>query len=160
MSSGKYRSMSAEHREKISTANTGKTMGRQTEEHRRCGAPPFVTHWPCTAGLHRVCLPAAQSTPAAVALVRADCPGVTCMPPCCPVLWCSGHADVLTYICCSKLSESMQKQWQGRKGAERLEKFRAQVLQGCSCQGTSCTQILFVHLERCQNSNMACASCD
>jgi hypothetical protein len=38
VSSGKYRSMSAEHREKISTANTGKTMGRQTEEHRRSGA--------------------------------------------------------------------------------------------------------------------------
>jgi hypothetical protein len=40
-------------------------------------------------------------------------------------------------LCCSKLSESMQKQWQGRKGAERLEKFRAQVLQGCCCVSTS-----------------------
>jgi hypothetical protein len=36
-------------------------------------------------------------------------------------------ADVPDCVCCSKLRESMQKQWQGQKGAERLEKFRAQV---------------------------------
>jgi NUMOD3 motif len=38
VSSGRYRPLTQEHRAKISSANTGKTMGPQTDEHRRWGA--------------------------------------------------------------------------------------------------------------------------
>ena len=108
--------MSAEHRGKISSANTGKTMGRQTEEHRRCGLEDAASalHRACPRGSYRTCL-------------QAACNSVRCRVP-----WHSGQGDASECcVRCSKLSESMQKQWQGRKGAERLERFRAQVLQGC-----------------------------
>jgi hypothetical protein len=110
--------MSAEHREKISTANTGKTMGRQTEEHRRCGVQGLggVLHRSareadtmCACKLHALLLAALPGR-------GQPCHGIQAGLMC------------LGVLCCSKLSESMQKQWQGRKGAERLEKFRAQVL--------------------------------
>lgn len=72
----------------------------------------------------------------------------------------SGRADIAMYICCSKLSESMQKQWQGRKGAERLEKFRAQVPPSCSCAGTSAMRTFFQLGRSAPTGVVASALCD
>ena len=106
MSSGRYRPLTQEHRDKISSANTGKTMGPQTDEHRRYGVANVVALQACTWSV--VC-----------------CSRYVQLPV--PRFGRSLLRTQLHLLGCSKLRESMQKQWQGKKGAERLEKFRAQV---------------------------------